>query len=424
MSYNVNILGHCKILDDNNNVILDQKNDIHPANMARIISRGLAGEQNHWISSLKLGDMGSYPTNDGIIHRSANDGLEPDYNGWRSSLYNQTYTKYIDNTNLTIRSIESANSNFGLPLTDPLFNAGSINANNSSLEINLLLDSDEPFHQQDGGVYVFDELALYSGLSNYKNSSSHVILLNLTEDSEHPNLINNHDYKLDIKINDVIRQYTITTLKYGTGINYRCTYLDLIEALTNAVYDPTFLIQVSFNKLAGSITFYSPNSVIEIVQSNDKNWLFNIPSFNGFGLKSVTNNNIAELELEQTDKNNINNPLKEAPRLLTHMTFNPVRKPALSNYYLTYCIDILVDRTDPVSDDYTIPDDYRVTSPFIFHAVTSSNRWTINHNLGYYPKINVFINDILYTTYQTSYPSVDSIVLIFATPQIGVAKLV
>lgn len=423
MSYNVNIKGHCKIVDDNHNIILDQSNAVHPANMARIISRGLAGEQNHWISSLKLGDMGSYPTDDGIIHRSPNDGLEPDYNGWQSSLYNQTYTKYIDNSNLTIRNIESANSNFGLSNTDPLFNAGTINSNNSSIEINLLLDSDEPFHQQDGGVYVFDELALYSGLSNYKNSSSHIVLLNLTNDSEHPGLINNHDYILDIKINDINHQYTITTLKYGTGINYRCTYSDLIEALSNAIYDTNYFIEVSFDKQIGSITFYSPNSTIEIIRSNDKNWLFNIPSFDGLGLRSITNNNIADLEPGQTDKNNIINPLKEAPRLLTHMIFDPIRKPALSNYYLTYSIDILVDRTAPVSNDYTIPDDYRVTSPFIFHAVTSSNRWVINHNLGYYPKINVFINDILYTTYQTSYQSVDSIILIFATPQIGVAKL-
>ena len=423
MSYNVNILGHCSIVDDQNNIILNQTNDIHPANMARVIARGLAGESNHWISSLKLGDMGSYPTADGIIHRSPNDGLAPDYTGWQSSLYNQTYSKYIDNDNLTINSVESSNSNFGLQLNDPLFDKNISTTNNSSVVINLLLNSDEPNHQQDGGVYVFDELALYSGITTDRQYSKHTVLMNKSFDMFNAGVVNNHKYELDIKINNVIHSYIIITSRYGTGINYQYTYHDLIESINEVIYDTTFYITAFLDEYYESIIFSSSNSLIEIMPSTSNNWLFNNINFNGFEQLINSTYIISDLEKYQTYKNNILEPLKEAPRLLTHMTFDPIRKPAKSNYYFTYTIDILVDRTDPVSNDRTIPDDYRVTSPFIFNAIYSSTQWVVSHNLGYYPKIKVFINDILYTNYQTSYLTTDTIILVFATPQKGVAKI-
>lgn len=93
------IKGHVKIVDDLGNVLLDKDNRIHPQNMARAISRGLAHEFNGQIYRMAFGNGGTL-VNEAytVTYRTPNDGQPPDPNTWNSRLYHETYSEIVDET--------------------------------------------------------------------------------------------------------------------------------------------------------------------------------------------------------------------------------------------------------------------------------------------------------------------------------------
>lgn len=147
------VVGHVLVQDANTNeVLLDKNNAIHPQNMARVIARALANEDNAYIFKMILGNGGTH------IDAGLNiTYLEPNTVGTTASLYNKTYEEIIDDTHV---NVGIGNSVISAASPDP--------AITSVVTATLELSSDEPAGQapSDGettdpdSTFTFDELAL------------------------------------------------------------------------------------------------------------------------------------------------------------------------------------------------------------------------------------------------------------------------
>jgi len=149
------IEGHIKIFDPSNKqVFVDKRNAIHYENMSIALANSLS---NQGLGSLFRMDFGSGGTSvdpTGLISY-----LTPNTVGTNSSLYNQTYSKVIDQN-----SIEN---------TDSFRNKTEVRhlsgATYSDIVVTCLLDYGEPDEQEAfdnstdlDGDFVFDELGLRS----------------------------------------------------------------------------------------------------------------------------------------------------------------------------------------------------------------------------------------------------------------------
>lgn len=147
--------GHIKIFDpETKEVFIDKRNAIHYENMSIAMVNALSNQGQGTIYEMIFGTGGSTVDPTGIITY-----LTPNTIGTNSSLYNQTYSKVID---------QSSVSN-----TDSLRNKMEIRhisgATYSDIIISCFLDYGEPDGQeafdnsQDlSGNFVFDELGLRS----------------------------------------------------------------------------------------------------------------------------------------------------------------------------------------------------------------------------------------------------------------------
>jgi hypothetical protein len=73
-------------------------------------------------------------------------------------------------------------------------------------------------------------------------------------------------------------------------------------------------------------------------ETNNSDWLFgNIQLFAG------TNEPIAGVSIGT--QNNPNEPAAEAARMITHLIFEPIRKPMNRTYIVKYILDIVVAQT-------------------------------------------------------------------------------
>jgi hypothetical protein len=151
--------GHIKIFDpESNEVFVDKRNAIHYENISIAMVNALSNQGRGTIYQMVFGTGGTVVDPTGLIAY-----LTPNTVGTNSSLYNQTYSKIVDQNS-------SANS-------DPIRNKMEIRhisgATYSDIIVSCLLDYGEPEGQeafdnsQDmSGDFVFDEL----GLREYSDS--------------------------------------------------------------------------------------------------------------------------------------------------------------------------------------------------------------------------------------------------------------
>jgi hypothetical protein len=147
--------GHIKIFDpETGEVFQDKRNAIHYENMSVAMVQSLSNQGQGTIYQMSFGTGGTVVDPTGLITY-----LTPNTVGVNSNLYNQTYTKIVDQ-----------NSTLNL---DPIRNKMEIRhisgATYSDILISCLLDYGEPIDQeafdnsQDlSGNFVFDELGLKS----------------------------------------------------------------------------------------------------------------------------------------------------------------------------------------------------------------------------------------------------------------------
>ena len=149
------IQGHIKIHDpESGAVFVNKRNAIHYENMSIALAESVANQGQGFINSMAFGNGGTSVDPTGIITY-----LTPNSTGTNASLYNQTYTKVVDDRSVTNldpqrNKIETRHVN-GTNYTDVL--------------VTWLLDYGEPNGQdavdqasQANSLYVFDELGLVS----------------------------------------------------------------------------------------------------------------------------------------------------------------------------------------------------------------------------------------------------------------------
>lgn len=381
----VTIDGHVLIKDaDTNEIYVDKHNAIHSQNMARILARALARENNGYIHRIAFGNGGTVTDPTGqIIFNSPNDGRN---GSWESRLYNETYSEIVDDLHPDFGSdpgsAEPGKIRTGggaVPEDDP--EGGGVSSAEvgmkSNVVISVFLNKNEPTGQintiNDFGVaideresrFVFDEIGLYSP-GKQANSTSAYTSVNVgnktSEDAS--TLVANETYVFDYTVDGISYSTTIQTPSGGSGSGGSFTYGDLCEGLndgswivsgdnfteicyvfitdrTSGLAYPTINNKESY----GFLTFQSftegSTSEISIACSSATNDLF----------KTLTNNicsNVGVNNVSGEDvgvANNLSDQVEERERLLSHIIFPPITKSGDKALNIVYTLTISVART-------------------------------------------------------------------------------
>ncbi len=151
----VAIRGHIKIHDpETGEVLIDKPNAIHYENISEALAYSLADKSGNFIKDMRFGNGGTSVDPTGVINY-----LPTNTNSQNSTLYNQTFSKVVDNE--SVENLDPTNNKIeirhipGQVFTDIL--------------VTCLLDYGEPSGQAAfdnsqnlSESYVFDELGLFS----------------------------------------------------------------------------------------------------------------------------------------------------------------------------------------------------------------------------------------------------------------------
>ena len=147
--------GHIKIHDPaSGEVLIDKRNAIHYENMSISLAESLSNAGSGWIYEMSFGNGGTSVDPTGIITY-----LTPNSTGTNASLYNQTFTKIVDD-----RSVNNVD-----PVRNKIETRHVSGTNYTDILVTCLLDYGEPSGQDafdtatdTDSLYVFDELGLKS----------------------------------------------------------------------------------------------------------------------------------------------------------------------------------------------------------------------------------------------------------------------
>lgn len=161
----VHIEGHIKIHNpESGEVFINKRNAIHYENISIALAQSLANSGQGFVYEMAFGNGGTAVDPTGIVTY-----LTPNSTGSNASLYNETYSKVVDD--------RSSNN------TDPTRNfietRHVTGTNYTDVFVTCLLDYGEPSGQQafdnsnnNSGLYVFDEL----GLKSYSTTGNSLLL--------------------------------------------------------------------------------------------------------------------------------------------------------------------------------------------------------------------------------------------------------
>jgi hypothetical protein len=152
---NTLVKGHVKIYDPiSGEILLDKNNAIHYENMSEALSLSVANKGTGFIESMAFGNGATAVDSTGVITY-----LPTNTFGQNASLYNQTYSKIVDNTS-------ALNTDPSKNFIEVRHTPGVIY---TDVYVSCLLNYTEPSGQQAfdnsatmSGTYVFDELGLIS----------------------------------------------------------------------------------------------------------------------------------------------------------------------------------------------------------------------------------------------------------------------
>ena len=149
------IQGHIKIHDpESDKIFVDKRNAIHYENMSVALAESVANQGQGFINSMSFGNGGTSVDPTGIITY-----LTPNSTGTNATLYNQTYSKIVDD-----RSVSNLD-----PQRNKIETRHVNGTNYTDVLVTCLLDYGEPNGQDavdaasaTDSLYVFDELGLVS----------------------------------------------------------------------------------------------------------------------------------------------------------------------------------------------------------------------------------------------------------------------
>lgn len=373
----VNVTGRCIISDDTGNVILDKENAVHPMNLSRAFARGLSNEPNGFIKRIAFGNGGTFvDIAQNVTYNTVNDGIYPDVAGYKSKLYNETYSEIIDESDINVGSGPNASAKDD-PLSKPNDLAGpgvvsleyqntTTNLWNSKVVVSCILNRNEPSSQYVSDLngttdpidsaFEFDEIALYTGgtESDVPTNGKQSVTFSTPNIYVDTKLEIDKTYNLTVDIDGVSNTYQIytdrdlafhSTTQSGADV-YTIRFIDLVDILNSSI--PLLSVTMktgdaSSGSYFGYMVFSSkstgPNSSISIkADYSNVDWLFsNILLFAGI------NDPIPGTAVGV--QNNANQPSLESARMLTHLIFDPIRKPMNRTYIIEYILNIVVSRT-------------------------------------------------------------------------------
>lgn len=379
--FSTRVIGHVVVKEhdkvgDAGRVLLDQKNAVHPQNMARIFARALANESNYFIHRIAFGNGGTdIDVASNIIYNPPRDGLNPGDNYWEARLYNETYSEVVDDSNLNIGSGPGSTPTGDPDTIEHVSGPGvrsvedlTVGSTVSSVVINAVINPDEPGGQsesQEGGIegetnlnsdFTFDEMGLFTDGSPQTNTSGYQDINIGGKESKHDTgLAPNSTYTFTIEIDGGTPiNISVTTPTVGTGDGVSAplnaiTYGDLVTVLNipggdldsagaRALITDDIATQDGGIETYGFLRFesYSSGSISKISLTDTTMFA----ALTGFlSLESPINGTNAGV------RNDPLTPENERERLLTHLVFSPVTKTADRVLSITYTLNIVVART-------------------------------------------------------------------------------
>ena len=165
----IHIEGHIKIYDPiTSEIYINKRNAIHYENMSISLAESLANSGQGFVYEIVFGNGGTTVDPTGIITY-----LTPNSTGVNASLYNQTYSKVVDD-----RAVANVD-----PIRNRIETRHLTGTNYTDLFVTCLLDYGEPTGQDafdntanNNSDFVFDELGLKSySTSNQSKLLTHVI---------------------------------------------------------------------------------------------------------------------------------------------------------------------------------------------------------------------------------------------------------
>lgn len=376
-SVQVNVTGQCIISDDLGDIILDKTNAIHPMNMSRAFARGLSNEANQFIKRIAFGNGGTFvDIAQNVTYNTVNDGIYPDISGYKSKLYNETYSEIIDDSDIHIGEGANASAKDD-PVVKPndLAGPGVVSVEyqnttttlwNSKVVVSCVLNRNEPTSQyisdlNDTDVpidsaFEFDELALFTGGTDtdVPVSGKQTVTFSTPNIYVDTKLDVDTAYSLTIDIDGASHTYQIYTdqsYAYHTVTSasvdvYTIRFIDLVDILNDSIPQLTVSMKTgdaSAGSYFGYMVFSSkttgPFSSVNIkTEYSNADWLFgNMMLFAG------VNDSIPGASVGV--QNNAGQPSLESARMLTHLIFDPIRKPMNRTYIIEYILNIVVART-------------------------------------------------------------------------------
>ena len=161
----IHVEGHIKIHNpETGEIFINKRNAIHYENMSISLAESIANAGQGFIYELALGNGGTTVDPTGIITY-----LTPNSTGTNATLYNETYSKVVDD-----RSVTNLD-----PTRNYMESRHLVGATYSDLLVSCLLDFGEPNGQSAfdnsanlDGQFVFDEL----GLVGYDSTGNELLL--------------------------------------------------------------------------------------------------------------------------------------------------------------------------------------------------------------------------------------------------------
>lgn len=372
----VDVTGRCIISDDTGNVILDKENAVHPMNLSRAFARGLSNEPNFFIKRIAFGNGGTFvDIAQNVTYNTVNDGIYPDISGYKSKLYNETYSEIIDDSDINVGTGPNASAKDD-PLSKPHESSGpsvvsieyqntTTNLWNSKVVVTCVMNRNEPTSQYVNDLnssedpidtaFEFDEIALYTGgtESDVPTNGKQTVTFSTPNIYVDTKLKVDTTYNITIDIDGVSNKYAIFTDRvyaYHTTVGnndvYTIRFIDLVDILNDSIPLLTVTMKTG-DSTAGSYFGYmvfsskstGPNSSVSIkTEYTNQDWLFgNMILFAGI------NDPIPGTAVGI--QNSPNQPSLESARMLTHLIFDPIRKPMNRTYIIEYILNIVVART-------------------------------------------------------------------------------
>lgn len=404
----IKVEGHLKIVDDNNEVLLDKTNAVHPQNIARAIARALSRESNFWIHRIAFGNGGTeINAAQQITYKTPNDGQAPDSNTWDSRLYNETYSEIIDDSSVLIGTDPgSSGPNAGVRLgggADPSGDPASTEhvsgpgvrstelGLTSEVVITAVLNPGEPSGQlmtdQDPNFttgdpvedtqhdFMFDEIGLYTtGAVALDSNGYQDVDVGSRVSTDDTGLVANTHYRFAVTVDGGTQQVIAfrTPSAGGTGPGGEILYGDLCEALNTgstawglsgipsisgavvSITDYTSqYASIAGNQTYGFLRFVSNSSgstsTVDLVDGDatgaDGSTTNPYPLFAHINPVDGGTIRAAVSGADAGVQNNPVNPSTERERLLTHIVFSPILKSANRTLTITYTLTISVARS-------------------------------------------------------------------------------